>query len=468
MHQPAVAAPAQPPASLIVGLLTSVVAIAFETVAVATAMPEAARQLGRLDLYAWTFSLFVIAMALSTVLAGRWCDRHGPVRALQAALALFGMGLVLATLAPSMQVLLVARFIQGFGGGAFNVALMVVVAQVFAPGARAKIMTAFSVCWVLPAFIAPPIAAWLTHHLSWHWVFASMLPAVLLTAVLTHAPLRRLRAATVPDQTGESDPVPLWAAFVATLGVALIQFAGQRLDRWSPPLLAAGLVCLGLSLPRLMAPGFFRFAPGIATISWTRALQAGTFFAVEAFLPLSLVTIRGLSLFMAGLTLTVGSLGWTIGSWVQAREWLMLRRDQVIQVGVLCSFLGMATIVASTALGWPAWTVGLGWTIGGLGMGLGMASTTLAMMSLSSPAQIGRNTSSLQVAEALGTSLFTGLAGAIHANLRVGHSSVTTFSSVFGLMLALAVLGLLVSLRMGRVPNLVSGAGAQPSDMMER
>lgn len=453
MLEPAPRPAVEPPRTLIVGLLASVVAVAFEAVAVATAMPAAGRQLGHIALYAWTFTLFVIGMALSTVLSGRHCDRHGPIRALQAGLLLFGLGLLMAALAPSMYVLLVARFVQGFGGGAFNVALMVVVAGLFDAQRRASIMTAFSVCWVMPAFLAPPIAAWLTENLSWHWVFACMIPVVVATVVLSNGTLTSLRDRLRPDGSEDANPVPLWSAFVATGGVAAVQVAGQRLDLVAIPILVVGLACLAVSLPRLMAPGFFRVAPGIAATSWVRALQAGAFFAAEAFLPLSLVTIRELSLFKAGLMLTVGSIGWTTGSWLQARPWVGLRRDQLVQLGVACTALGMGVVAAATARSWSVFLVGTGWTVAGFGMGLAVASTSLIVMSLSSPAQIGRNTSSLQVAEALGNSLFVGLAGAVFANLRLSHAPAGTFSWTFLLVVGVALAAVAASLRIGRVPH---------------
>ncbi|MGA4508364.1 MFS transporter [Propionibacteriaceae bacterium G1746] len=455
MHEPTTA----PPRSLVIGLLMSVVAIAFEQVAVATAMPAAADDLGHKSLYAWTFTLFVIGMALSTVLGGRASDRVGPVRPLLLGLALFGLGLLVATLAPNMYVLLASRFIQGFGGGAFNVALMVVVARTFPPVQRASMMTAFSVCWVLPAFIAPPVAAWVTRELSWHWVFALMIPVVVVTAVLSLPVLRSLGDQLGPADVGDENPVPVWAAFVATAGVAALQVAGQQVDLLSVPIAVVGLAMLAVSLPLLMAPGFFKFRPGIPAVSWVRALQAGSFFAAEAFLPLSLVETRDMSLFNAGLMLTVGSSGWMLGSWLQARSWLLLRRDQLIQIGTVFSMFGIAVIAVALWFGWSVVVIGAGWTVGGLGMGLATASGTLAIMQLSSPAQLGRNTSSLQVSEALGNSLFTGMAGAVYANLRLREEPVTTFTVLFVAVFVVSIAAQVVSMRIGRVANATSGAG---------
>ena len=80
--------------NLTVGLCMTVVAIAFEAIAVATAMPVAARELDGVAYYAWLFSLFVIGMLFSTVVTGRLSDRIGPARPLLVGLVIFAAGLV--------------------------------------------------------------------------------------------------------------------------------------------------------------------------------------------------------------------------------------------------------------------------------------------------------------------------------------------------------------------------------------
>ena len=83
---PTVAAAAVSKRRLTIGLCVNVVAIAFETIAVATAMPVAARELNGLPYYAWSFSLFLIGMLFSTVVAGRLSDRIGPAKPMLAGL----------------------------------------------------------------------------------------------------------------------------------------------------------------------------------------------------------------------------------------------------------------------------------------------------------------------------------------------------------------------------------------------
>lgn len=445
--------------ALTVGILTSVFGVAFQGMAVTTAMPAAAADLGQLGLFAWAFSLFVIGMTLSTVVGGRLADHLGPILPAVIGMGVFIAGLVAAALSQTMLLLVVSRFVQGLGGGMINVALMVLVAKAYDEVHRATLMTAFSFCWMLPAFIGPPVAAWLTNTFSWHAVFWSVIPLLLVSVALCAWPLAELRDHLRPVHEHTETPVPVWAAVTIALGLAGLQAGGQRLGATGAVMALAGLAVLVASLPKLMASGFFTVAPGIAAVSWSRMLQAGTFFATEAFLPLALIQIRGLSLFQAGLTLTVGSTGWTLGSWLQSRAWFRLRRDQIIVLGAALCVAGIGLVAATTWWDWWLGVYALAWTVAGLGMGLGTASGSLAVMQLSETHRLGRNTSSLQVSEAMGNAGLVGLAGTIFAGLRTAHLTTTVFGTLFSVLALASVGAVLASRRIGPVRNVTANVG---------
>jgi MFS family permease len=448
----------RPSTPLVVGLLLCVVAIAFEQIAVVTAMPAAEADLGDLDLYAWAFTAFVIAQIVAIVAAGRASDKIGPKVPLVVGFVVFAAGLLVAGSAPSMAVLLVGRFIQGLGGGTMNLAVMVLVARLFNGRQRAVMMTWMSMAWMLPAFIGPPIAGLLSTQWSWHWVFYSVLPLMAVGGLLILVPL--LRADLSPEPVASTPrrglPVLLAAPLVA-LGVAAIQVAGQRLEIGSLPWLIGGVVLLVLGLPTLLPRGYRVLGVGLAANVNTRLLITGAFFGAETFMTLMLTRAEGLELTIAGLALTVGSAGWAVGSWLQSRPWLMLRRDQIVSVGGVATAAGLAMVaVAAWFPGHLLWAVVLGWVIGGLGMGLQMSSTNLVVMELSAPVELGANTSSLQVGEALGSSVVAGLAGTIFATASAADAALLSgavFGPIYTAMALVAVLGLLASLRIGPVVN---------------
>jgi MFS family permease len=442
--------------ALAIGICTTVVAIAFESIAVATAMPVAARDLNGFEYYAWAFSAFVIGMLFATVVAGRLSDRIGPAKPLFVGMAIFAVGLVVAGLAEHMLQLVGGRLIQGLGSGVMNTAAFVLIAHAFDARQRPRMFTYISTAWVLPAFVGPPISAWLTETLSWHWVFFAVLPLVAFGAIVSTPTLLVLIKNFIPpeERPDRPKPAPLWAAGVVALAAAAIQLAGQRLDLVAVVLFVAGLVGLGLSLPRLMPPGFLRWRPGLTAVIWVRALLPGAFFGSEAFLPLMLVEQRHVPLVVAGAMLTVGAIGWTTASWLQSQSWLRIRRDRLITYGTLSVTLGIAVcLVAALLPGLWFGMVGLGWLFAGFGMGLATASTGLAVMTLTPAADQGRNGASLNVGDALGSGLFVGLTGSIFAALHDTGNLSLTFGALLAAMIVVGLAATASSLRIGPVRN---------------
>ena len=212
-----------------------------------------------------------------------------------------------------------------------------------------------------------------------------------------------------------------------------------------------------IGLPRLMPACFARLGRGLPAVILSRGLLAGAFIGAEAFVPLMLVEERSVPLVLAGAALTVGSVGWTAGSWLQSRPWLRVRRDRLITFGCLSLSVGLAgTAVVALVPALPAYLVGAAWVFCGLGMGLLVSSTSLSTMTLSRDAEQGRNASSLNLSDALGAGLFVGVSGTLFAALRTTTDLSVTFAVVIGAMGVLALLAVLTTLRIGPVSNEVS------------
>jgi MFS family permease len=103
--------------ALTIGLVLTITLVAFEALAVSTVMPQVARDLGGIELYGWVFSAFFLGSLIGIVIVGGSIDRRGLALPFAAGLGLFGVGLLVAGLSPSMPVLVAARFVQGLGAG---------------------------------------------------------------------------------------------------------------------------------------------------------------------------------------------------------------------------------------------------------------------------------------------------------------------------------------------------------------
>ncbi|WP_338572741.1 MFS transporter [Arachnia propionica] len=430
---------------LLVGLLLAVFAIAFQMIGVAAALPEAMRSLEAVALYPWAFSMAVTGMLISILVAGRHCDRHGPLVSMGLGFGAMFLGLTAGSLATDVWMLLAARLVQGLGAGAINLTLYVVIALAFPAGRRPAVLAMLSFCWVLPAFLGPPISAALV-AVNWRLNFAVTVPLLLVAAVLTWPHLKAVQKRSEPDP--EAPRAVVWAVVAVAGAPALLQLAGQGIGHWSLLAAAAGLVALAVGLPKVLPPRAKDLRNGLGSIIASRAIQTGAFYAGEAFLLLGLQNLKGLDTLQAGLALTIGSLGWSFGSWLQAR--MRLRRDRIITTGTCLVALGMAGIVVFlTWLGVPLWIGVAAWTLAGCGMGLTVSSTAVATMALSGPRDQGRNTGALLVAESIGTSVMTALTGACYAVLLA--EGAPAFGWIFLTLLVASVLAIVASLRIGPV-----------------
>src|SRR5262249_8455980 len=93
---------------------------AVEATIVATAMPRIIADVGGFSLYAWVFSVFLMATATTTVIYGRLADTFGRRQTLIAGITIFLVGSLLCGVAWSMPLLILFRTIQGIGVGAIQ------------------------------------------------------------------------------------------------------------------------------------------------------------------------------------------------------------------------------------------------------------------------------------------------------------------------------------------------------------
>ncbi|MFG3054978.1 MFS transporter [Kitasatospora sp. NPDC048239] len=451
--------------ALTLGIVSVVLLLAFEATAVNTAMPAAARQLNGLGLYAFAFSGYFTTTLFALVVSGQWCDRRGPLQPLFTGIAVFGAGLVVAGSAPGMWVFVAGRAIQGLGGGLVIVALYVVVGRAYPERLRPAVFAAFSSAWVLPSIIGPVVSGAVTQHLGWRWVFLAVPVLILLPLAVMGPALRRsLEAPSAEEQAlkrNDLDRRRTVLAAMAALGAGLLQYAGERRDLLGLLPAAAGAALLLPAVLGLLPTGTLRAARGLPTVILLRGVAAGSFFAAEAFIPLMMVTQRGLSPTLAGLTLTSGGLSWALGSWLQGRPGAERYREAMIRTGFVLTAVAIAGAALVLVPAVPTWVAAVAWGVGGVGMGLAVASVSVLMMKLSSPEDAGANSASLQMSDALGNVLLMGLAGVLFSALGGGSvaaahegagggGSAGAFAVIFLTMTGVALLGALVSGRVRR------------------
>lgn len=432
--------------ALTLGSVALIVLVAFEALAVATAMPVVAQALDGLSLYAMAFGGTLAAAVVGMVASGPWADRQGPRAPLQHGIAWFAVGLLLAGLAPTMWVLLAGRVVQGFGGGLMSVALYVVVGRAYPPHLRARLFSAYAAAWVLPAIIGPAVSGLIVEHLGWRWVFLLVPLLAGLAATMVLPPLRGI--GPLPDD-GETPRVSNRERILLAIGAALcallLSYAGQ-LHGWTAlALLAFALTGLLASMLKLLPTGTLRAARGLPTVIALRGIASAAFFGTEVFLPLLLTRERGLSPTWAGMALTIGALGWSLGSWNRGRL-VDPSPSRVLQVGMGMLIVGVIGVSAIVVPSVPLAVGVAGWIVAGLGMGTVYPSLSILTLELSAPERQGANASALQLCDALFTATMLAVGGSLFAML-LERSTLAAYQSSFAVTASLAVLGLFIAAR---------------------
>jgi MFS family permease len=428
--------------SLTLGLLVTVSVAAFESLAVATALPAAVREIGGLDLYGWAFSAFMLTNLIGISTAGHEADLRGPARPFLLGILLFTSGLAIAGFAPSMRVVALARLVQGLGAGALSSIAYVAVARGYPSPAKPRMLALLSSAWVLPGLIGPAIAATVADHVGWRWVFFGLVPPTVIAGALTVASLGQLGAATPgPDVKRDDDPPPRG---LAALGLAVGTGAALAgIDARSPlvavSLLLPGVALAGAMLRRLVPAGTLRARPGLPAAIATAGLLGLSFFGAEAFVALSYTEVRGESVSAAGVALTVGTLAWTAGAWIQARAAGRGQRRFLVILGLCLMAAGIAGTAGALVPGWTAVPlastsradarlvdalVAGSWSLVGLGMGLAYSTVSLIVLEAAPAAREGESSAAMQLANVLGIAVGTGLGGACLALVTGAGGSV--------------------------------------------
>lgn len=409
--------------------------IAFEALAVNTAMPTVVKALDGQNLYALALGVALATQLMTTAIAGPWSDHKSPQGCLYTGILLFGAGLVICTASVNMYMFVAGRVIQGLGGGLCVVPIYTLVGSSVRSSRQPTFFAAFSAAWVIPSLVGPAISGFIVEHLSWHVVFGIVPVAlVLVTPYLVHVTKR------IPHESAPADPkqfrltVPCAiGAGAATAGLQVI--SGNDASDFTPAVYGAiaVLIAAAFAFARPLLPRrTFTAGRGLPATILIRLLVNASFIGVEMFLPLLLQEVHGWRPFQAGLVLTVGSVTWAVGSAIQGKITDPVWRARIPLIGTAIQSIGIALTIVGAASQVSGLVILFSWTIAGLGIGMSYPAIAVHALGMSSQANQGRASSSIQIADTLGSSLAVAIAGIVYALILPAQS--LAFAASIGTM----------------------------------
>ena len=436
-----------------VGAVALIFLAAMQSLAVTTVMPIVAEDLDGAALYAVAFAGTLATSVIGMVAVGAWCDRSGPVWPLTSATVLFVAGLLIAGFAPTMEVLIAGRLIQGLGSGGQTVALYVVVARIYPSELHGRVFAAFSAAWVIPSLIGPFLAGAVTEYLHWRWVFLGV--AALSVVAFGMVALRLWGTPMHTDEPSTARILPRMACAVAVaVGALGLSLAGEA-GGYSWAVVLGALALIGIAARPLLPHRTLTAGRGLPSVVMMRGLIAGALFGAEIYLPYLLIEDYGFSPTWAGLGLTSAALLWATAAELQGRFGDRLGNARITAIGT--AQLVAATLFAAATALWQLSPLVLiiGWALAGSGMGLMYPRLTVLTLAYSTPQNQGFNSSALSISDSIGASTSIAVMGLVFTALAGTDAG---FPAVFLIATALALLALLPGLRMGHAHE----TGRQP------
>jgi EmrB/QacA subfamily drug resistance transporter len=402
----------------------------------------------------WTVSAYTVVMASLLMFAGSTADRFGRRGTFVAGLVVFSAASLLCSVAPSVELLVVFRVLQGVGAAMLNPVAMSIITNVFTePRERAQAVGVWGAVFGISMALGPIVGGTLVSSIGWRSIFWITVPVGLLAIFLT---LRFVPDSKAP-RPRRFDPVGqlLVIALLATLTYGIIEAPSHG---WSSPAIlgafaTSGAALIGLLLyePRRRDPlielRFFRSTPFSSSIVISVAAFAG--FGGFLFLnTLYLQEARGLSPVQAGLMTVPMALMIVLAAPLSGR--IVGRHGPRVPLLIA----GISTVTACAMLTGVSQSTPLAWLIAaylvyGLGFGFVNAPITNAAVSGMPRAQAGVAaaiaTTSRQVGQTLGVAVVGAIVASQAADAELAAASHAGWWMLSACGLAVLLLGLVAT-----------------------
>jgi len=382
----------------------------------------------------WVQESYTLVFAALLLVFGTLADRFGRRRLLLVGVTVFALSSVAAALAPSGELLIAARVVQGVGGAMILPTTLSLINATFRGRERGIAFAVWGSTIGGMAAVGPLLGGWLTTYYSWRWAFGINLPLGVLIVVGALLSVRASRAAEPQrvDAVGAILSVVLFTSLV----FALIE--GRTYGWWlsdDPPgfwslevspipfVFALAL----LALLGFVAWGLHRRRTGGSTMIPFELLRIGSFrngniaalivslgeFGIILSLPLWLQNVLGYDALQTGFVLLALAGGSFLASGAAGASSGRLSPLVVVRVGIAAEIVGLVIVALVIAVDTPWWAIAGGLAVYGFGVGLATAQLTGVVLAEVPVAQSGQASGTQSTARQIGSALGIAILGTI-------------------------------------------------------
>jgi DHA2 family multidrug resistance protein len=291
----------------------------LDTSIAAVALPYIAGSLSATtDEATWVLTSYLVANAIILPASGWFSLRFGRRRFLITCIAIFTLASFMCGSSASLGMILIARAVQGAGGGALQPLSQAILLESFPPKKRGLAMAVFGLGVVVAPVLGPTLGGWLTDTYSWRWAFYINIPVGILAISMI------MRYVKDPSYIKHAHPgrfdaigLGLLALWLGALQIILDK--GQEVDwfgavwlRWATLILVAGFILFVVRQMRRRDPlvnlrvfRYRNFAFGCILI----ALFGAAIYGLVTLLPLFYQELLGYNALTAGIAVSPRGLG---------------------------------------------------------------------------------------------------------------------------------------------------------------
>jgi DHA2 family multidrug resistance protein len=203
------------------------------------ALPQIAGSLGASQEEAtWVLTSYLVSSAVVLPISGWLSNRIGRKRFYMSCVAIFTVCSLLCGLAPSLPLLILARILQGAGGGGLAPSEQAILADTFSVAKRGQAFALYGTAVVIAPAIGPTLGGYITDNFNWHWIFFINLPIGLLSLWLSNRMVED--PPQVKARTKSKSPVDFVGLVLVASGVGCLEFfldKGQEKDWFGDPMI---------------------------------------------------------------------------------------------------------------------------------------------------------------------------------------------------------------------------------------
>jgi EmrB/QacA subfamily drug resistance transporter len=445
-----------------IGLQLAMLLSTMDGTIVVTALPTIGRELGGETSLVWVVTAYLLAQIATMPLYGRIGDIYGRKRVVLLAIGLFTVGSMLCGVAGSMPQLIVARAIQGAGGGGIGALSMAIIGDLVPPRQLGRWLGYQGAIFAIGGVAGPLTGGLFVEYISWRWAFYVNLPlAAASMGIITFA--LRVPYKRIPHALDLLGSALLMGALISL--VLLTSAGGESIDWISVPAVLLALSAIGLTLVflrheqrasepfvplRVMRDRVVRAADAL------NFLSGFLFYCGIFFLPVFLQEVAGVSPTVSGLYLAPYMISCAITTLVAGR--LVERTGRYRRWPIIGSVLMTAgvALLATIGEGTPAIVASASAAVLGTGVGFIMQTTFVAIQNRVHESEMGIATSAALLFRILGSVIGTAFFGAVLAAGLPADPTVADFASalppVFLTAIPFGVLSFFVARRLEEHP----------------